>query len=185
LKKNIKIISILLIILIISLFGCDSTKTNTEVYKGNKLNIAVVGKIPKINEDDGTIDLKKIALKDINRIHLKSYDAVIISKNYLSEAANRKYEDTYLNGSIPFFFVESKASILPFVDNTLTYEEYADRVNNNEDYIDGLLGTGNGQYQTWQYSYRVKNNKFDRTNVKSIYTQVFKAIEQIKIQRTN
>ncbi|PHF64602.1 hypothetical protein [Priestia aryabhattai] len=178
-KKNLKILSVF-IILILSLLGCSALKTNTKIYKGNKLNIAVVGETPKINEDESTINFKNISLEDINRIDSKSYDAVIISKNYLSQAANKKYKDTYLNSFIPFFFVESKASILPFVDNALTYEQYANRVNDKQDYITGLLGTGNNEYKTWQYGYNITNNKVDRTNVKHIYSQVFKTIEKVK-----
>ncbi|MGG1273850.1 hypothetical protein ABE272_25970 [Priestia aryabhattai] len=181
-KKNLKILSVF-IILILSLLGCSALKTNTKIYKGNKLNIAVVGETPKINEDESTINFKNISLEDINRIDSKSYDAVIISKNYLSQAANKKYKDTYLNSFIPFFFVESKASILPFVDNALTYEQYANRVNDKQDYITGLLGTGNNEYKTWQYGYNITNNKVDRTNVKHIYSQVFKTIEKVKKEK--
>jgi len=182
LKKNLKIVSVF-IVLILSLLGCSSLKTNTEVYRGNKLNIAVVGDTPKINEGKSIINFKKISLEDLNHIDSKSYDAVIISKNYLSQAANEKYKDTYLNSSIPFFFVESKASILPFVDNALTYEQYADRVNNKQDYITGLLGTGKSEYKTWQYGYNITNDKIDRTNVKDIYSRVFKIVEKVKKEK--
>lgn len=179
-KKNIQIFSIL-ILLITGLIGCSAMQNDKEVYKGEKLNIAVVGKIPEINEKESTINFKKLSLKDIKKIDLKSYDAVIITKPYLSEAANKKYKDTYLNGQIPFFFVESKGSILPFVDNSLTYKQYADRVNDTQSYIVGVLGNPNGDnYNTWQYDYAIKNDKFDRTDVKDIYSRVFKTVEKVK-----
>ncbi|MED4008914.1 hypothetical protein P4629_26410 [Priestia aryabhattai] len=181
-KKKIKVLSISFIA-IISLVACSSIKTNTEAYKGNKLTIAVVGAKPKINEGESIINFKNISLEDINHIDSKSYDAVIISKNYLSQAANKKYRSTYLKSSIPFFFTESKASVLPFVDNSLTYEQYADRVNDKQDYITGLLGASNNQYKTWQYGYNIMNNKIDRTNVKHIYSQVFKTIEKVKKEK--
>lgn len=184
-KKNMKIFSILTV-LIISLIGCSSEQTDTgkEVYEGEKLNIGIVGETPEINENKNVINFKKISLEGINRLDLKSYDAVIISKDYLSKAANKKYKDTYLNGQIPFFFVESKGSILPFVDNSLTYKQYADRVNDTQSYIVGVLGNPNGDnYNTWQYDYAIKNDKFDRTDVKDIYSRVFKTVEKVKKER--
>ncbi|PFW44749.1 hypothetical protein [Priestia megaterium] len=182
-KKNIQIFSILTI-LITGLIGCSAMQTDKEVYKGEKLNIAVVGEIPEINEKESNINFKKLSLKDIKKIDLKSYDAVIITKPYLSKAANKKYKDTYLNGQIPFFFVESKGSILPFVDNSLTYKQYADRVNDTQSYIVGVLGNPNGDnYNTWQYDYAIKNDKFDRTDVKGIYSRVFKTVEKVKKEK--
>ncbi len=182
-KKNMKIFSILTV-LIVSLIGCNSEQTDKEVYKGEKLKIGVVGKTPEINENKSKINFKKISLADINSLDTQSYDAVIISKDYLSKAANKRYKDTYLNGQIPFFFVESKGSILPFVDNSLTYKQYADRVNDTQSYIVGVLGNPNeDNYNTWQYGYAIKNDKFDRTDVKDIYSRVFKTVEKVKKEK--
>ena len=182
-KKNIQIFSILTI-LITGLIGCSAMQTDKEIYKGEKLNIGIVGKVPEINESKSTINFKKISLKGINNLDLKSYDAVIITKPYLSKAANKEYKDAYLNGHIPFFFVESKGSILPFVDNSLTYKQYADRVNDTQSYIVGVLGNPNeDNYNTWQYDYAINNNKFDRADVKDIYSRVFKTVEKVKKEK--
>ncbi|MCR8867331.1 hypothetical protein NQ109_31010 [Priestia megaterium] len=182
-KKNIQIFSILTI-LITGLIGCSAMQTDKEVYKGEKLNIAVVGKIPETNEKESTVNFRKLSIKDIKKIDLKSYDAVIITKPYLSKAANKEYKDTYLNGHIPFFFVESEASVLPFVDNSLTYKQYADRVQDTQSYMVGILSNPDKDgYKVWKYDYPIRNNKVDRENVKSIYSQAFKTIEKLKKEK--
>ncbi|MDC7784051.1 hypothetical protein POL89_31920, partial [Priestia megaterium] len=60
----------------------------------------------------------------------------------------------------------------------------ADRVNDTQSYIVGVLGNPNGDnYNTWQYDYAIKNDKFDRTDVKDIYSRVFKTVEKVKKEK--
>ncbi|WLR58365.1 hypothetical protein [Guptibacillus hwajinpoensis] len=174
-KRKFKVQSILLLIFVVSLLaGCSQSQSFEEEYDGQALNIAVIGEVPSVREN---MNFTQIDLNDLLKEKITNYDAVFIMKDYLLEAAKEEYTNVYLESEVPFFFVESKASILPFVDDEMSYEEYAKKVGDEQHYIVSLKGHGKDQeYDIWKYSYYVDNNEFDKKNVKPIYSQVFKRV---------
>lgn len=102
---------------------------------------------------------------------------------YLSEAAEKRYNKIYKQNKIPFFFVGSRAAHIPFVDNgEVTYETYADRVDESQNYISGLLYKEDIEKGYYAYKYRYQHNgeNYVKDKVSSIYSRVFRTIENIK-----
>ncbi|KGP90224.1 elongation factor GreAB [Pontibacillus chungwhensis BH030062] len=162
----------------------DNEITEIKIYKGEKLDILVVGDNPNIREKKN-ISFTNINLENLTKRNLDRYDAVFIMPKYLSETSEKRYNKIYKQSKIPFFFVGSKASTIPFVDNSeVTYETYADRVDESQTYISGLLYKENDKgYFAYKYRYLHNGKNFVKDNVSSIYSNVFRTIESIKDKR--
>ncbi|WP_410514643.1 hypothetical protein PaeBR_09805 [Paenibacillus sp. BR2-3] len=81
--------------------------------------IGVIGEAPVIREDH--VKFTSITLDKLdggNKLSAE-FDAIIIMKDHLSEAANKKYANTYKTAGVPFFFMESKKSYIPFIEEEL------------------------------------------------------------------
>ncbi|MFJ7667490.1 hypothetical protein ACIQXI_10290 [Lysinibacillus sp. NPDC097195] len=76
---------------------------------------------------------KKITLQDLNNTN--SFDAILITKNYLQEASDNQYTQFYLNSSIPIVFVQSDKAISAFIIPNHTYENTFE--NHAKDYFIG------------------------------------------------
>lgn len=179
LKITVKWI-LVLTLLTVFLVSCSKDESQISAYDGKSLNIGVVGKkFPEIVEKN--INFSSISLDELlkNEKKLKSFNAIFIMEEELSKAANKKYTKLYLESGVPFFFIKSEASYLPFIDNSLTYNEYAKRVSDTETCITGILGNGNNKdFKSWKFPYDVKDGKPNKDNIKGIYSNVFKTIEK-------
>lgn len=177
LKTSVKFL--LLCLLTIFLASCSQDSSQIKHYEGKSLKIAVVGKIPKVYEKNiifSNITLDQLINEDTK---IDSYNAVFIMENKLSQAANKKYTKLYLESGVPFFFIKSEASYIPFIDNSITYNDYAKRINDKQNYITGILGNGiEEELQSWKYGYTINDNKVDKKNTKGIYSNVFRTIEK-------
>ena len=178
LKTSVKFL--LLCLLTIFLVSCNQDSSQIKHYEGKPLKIAVVGTTPKVSEKN--INFSNITLDQLINEDTKidSYNAVFIMENKLSQAANKKYTKLYLESGVPFFFIKSEAGYMPFVDNSITYIDYAKRINDKQNYITGILGNGiEEDFQSWKYGYTVSDdNKVDKENTKGIYSNVFRTIEK-------
>lgn len=176
-KLYIKYFSFFIFALVV-LGGCESESVNTPLYEGEFLTIGIIGNAPKVREEN--IVFKKITFKDIeddNKLSAE-YDGVFIMKENLSEAANSKYAKVYLNSSIPFFFIESSKSYMPFINEKLSYENSPETHSDN--YATGILKSGD-KIKTWGYG--LYNDKVNETNIKDAYTRIFSTIESIKASK--
>jgi hypothetical protein len=178
-KKKI-ILLLLLTLSILSLSACNNDKNeidNSPLYDGKKLTIGVVGKAPKVREQN--IVFKGMELKDLTQDNLSSkYNAVFIMKEHLSEAAKAPYAKIYKNSGIPFFFIESKKSYVPFVDEETDYEDFPDT--KSGDYAAGYYQSGeNGTY----WGYGLYNNTVNEVNILDVFSRIFKTIETIDNQK--
>jgi hypothetical protein len=153
----------------------ESTSTpdfvDTPLYTGRNLIVGVIGEPPKIREKN--VSYKTLTfgeLKDFST-HL-DFDAVFITEEHLSEASNQEYAKVYKTAGIPFFFIESKKSYLPFVSEELSYEEVPDLKS-------GMYATGYFQYgdksQSWGYG--LYNDKVNNKNIEDVYSRIFNTIE--------
>lgn len=113
-------------------------------------------------------------LEDYTKLS-SNYDAVIIMKEHLEEAAEGKYAKVYRNADIPFFFIESTKSHIPFVVEELSYEDVSDI--NNGMYATGYLPSDKGD-RTWGYG--LYNDKVNESNIKNAYSWIFTTIESIE-----
>ncbi|MDN4492988.1 hypothetical protein [Ureibacillus aquaedulcis] len=176
---RIKIMGLLIIVSIQSfLVGCSKNSIETEEYKGMDLKIGVIGEIPEVREKN--IKFVELELKDIKEPHrLEELDAVFIMKENLIEAANDKYVESYQSGVLPFFFIESEKSYLPFVVAGASYE-------GTKDVQDGSYATGylndpktKGEMKYWGYG--LYNDIWNEENIKDAYSRIFDTISELNI----
>lgn len=156
------------------LTACTSNSVNTEKYSGRDLEIGVVGKFPEVRKNN--IKFISIELKDLKEQNqLKKFDAIFIMKENLVEAANDEYVESYQSGIVPFFFIESEKSYLPFVVHLSSYEGAPDA--QIGDYATGYYNNPNGEMEYWGYG--LYDDVQNEDNIKDAYTRIFKTIDEI------
>ncbi|CAM5708601.1 Lipoprotein OS=Lysinibacillus sphaericus OX=1421 GN=LS41612_16835 PE=4 SV=1 [Lysinibacillus sphaericus] len=87
--------------------GCSNEEVNI-VKKHEVIEIGIVGEIPSLITENN-IKFKKIMLQDLHKKNEDSFDAIMITKDYLQEASDEQYTQFYLNSSIPIVFVQSES----------------------------------------------------------------------------
>ncbi len=170
---NRKIILVLLFVLTI-LSACNKNEVkDSPLYEGAKLAIGVVGEIPKVREEN--IVFKNIALEDLKQGNISSeLNAVFIMKEHFTEAAKAPYAKVYKESGIPFFYIESKKSYVPFVDEETDYEDFPDT--KSGDYAAGYYQLGEeGKY----WGYGLYNNAVNASNILDAYSRIFKTIDEL------
>jgi hypothetical protein len=99
-------------------------------------------------------------------------------KEHLTEAAKSHYANIYKNSGIPFFFIETNKSYVPFVHEETDYEEFPD--SQSLDYAAGYYQSGeNGTY----WGFGLYNDTVNEVNILDVYSRIFKTIETIDNQR--
>lgn len=162
--------------------SCQTHAKNIEeTYVGESLEVAVVGKEPDVREKQ--LNFSEISLEELYNTPTDKYDAVFIMKKHLSEASKEKYIEMYRDKEMPFFFVESKASHIPFIkmENPESYEQTAEKIDDTQNFISGILYVGGEkEYRSWKFSYPIQDSEIIRDNVQGIYSAVFKVIDDLK-----
>ena len=169
--KEVYAILLLLSFLLTSCGMRDSIETDP--YEGRALSIGVIGDPLKVRESG--VSMKKIDFSDLNNTDLSSkYDAVFVMENNLSKAADAEYASIYKSSDIPFFFIQSTKSYVPFIEEDLSYEDAPD--------FDGLayaMGVLYTKDITW--SFGLYNDKKNEKNIEDIYSRIFKTISEITV----
>lgn|SRR5690606_14720415 len=161
----------ILIILTVALTACTSSP-NFELYEGNSLRIAVVGESPEIKEEQ--VRFTEISFDEMTSEELKSYDAVFIREDNLSEAAESQYADVYLNSTIPFFFIGTD-NFVPFTEKDLQYDKTS---NWTGSYATGVLKSQeDDRLQKWEYG--LYNDEKTDEHIKEMYSRIFKTIDEL------
>ncbi|WP_409368597.1 hypothetical protein [Lysinibacillus sp. 38-6] len=125
-----------LLLFLFLLVGCSNKEEVNIVKKPeiNNIEIGLVGEIPTLIKEKN-IKFKKITLQDLHKKNEMSFDAIMITKNYLQEASDEQYTQFYLNSSIPIVFVQSDKAISAFIIPNHTYENTFE--NHAQDYFIG------------------------------------------------
>lgn len=170
-----KYLTVILLILVM-LTGCNSDTVDTPLYDGKNLVIGVIGNFPEVREQN--VKFKKINFNKLEggKKLSSDFDAIFIMKEHLSEAANSKYAAVYKNSGIPFFFIESTKSYVPFVNEQFSYED-SPKIE-DQTYATGIYLTGEGNYQ--HCGYGLYNDIVNENNIKDVYTRIFTSIESGK-----
>ena len=123
-KSKLKILIPIMIIVVVFLLANNSKADPIQdqmLYTNEPLKIGIIGEIPTIRED--MIAFQQMQFKDLENDDFNSkYDAVIITKDNLSEAAQDKYAKVYRDSKIPFFFIGTTKGTNPFSEENLSYE---------------------------------------------------------------
>lgn len=160
---------------LVILFGMTacSSSPDFKLYKGRPLNIAVIGEIPEVKEDQ--VGLEKIEFDYLLKEELKNYDAVFITKENLAEASESQYADIYLNSNLPFFFIEATKSYRSFIQKDLTYEDDLNLKDSSNHYAIGYLSSDEVEDKYWYYG--LYNDKVSPENIQEMYSRIFSTIE--------
>jgi len=154
--------------------GCTSDIVDTPIYDGNPITIGIIGDSPVVREEN--VRFEKISFSQLEEVDSSSgYDAIFITKENLSEAADAIYAKTYRTAGVPFFFIESEKSYLPFINEERSYEELPDLGAGN--YVTGYLQKGENP-RIWGYG--LYNDELNNANIQEVYTRIFKTINQMK-----
>lgn len=139
-----------------------------------ELKIGVIGKSPEVKEN--RVQFEEIDLKDLARIEIDTkYDGIIIMKDFLSEAAKSQYAEVYKTSGVPFFFIQSEKTYIPFIDEKVEYDEFPNT--DTQEYATGYYQDGEDA-QFWGYG--LYNDKQTDENIKDVYTRIFKTISNIE-----
>lgn len=180
--RNTIVTVLMFLLTTILLTACNSISTsrNTDLkeYTGQEIKVGVIGEVPKVKEKN--VNLVPIDFTDFENQNIDSYDGIIITKEYLSQASENKYAGIYNNSNKPFFFIQSDKSYLPFADDQTTYDE-AIKVK-NESYATGYINT-NEIVRYWELS--LDNKVEPKEAVKGVFSQIFMLIEKIKIAKSD
>jgi hypothetical protein len=160
---------------LVILFGMTacSSSPNYKLYEGRPLNIAVIGEIPEVKEDQ--IGLEKIDFEYLLKEDFNKYDAVFITKENIEEASESQYADIYLNSNLPFFFIEATKSYRSFIEKDLTYEDDLDLKETSNHYSIGYLSSDEVEDKHWYYG--LYNEKESPENIKEMYLRILSTIE--------
>lgn len=167
----------LIFIIFIVFTACNNAKlqsVKTNPYIGRALRIGIIGEPPEVREEQARF--VKIRFSDLEKGMFDSrYDAIFITRGNLSEASQEKYKSAYKKSKIPFFFIQSKKSYIPFTVEGLTYDDVPDM----EDltYATGIIyDNDNNKLKFWGYG--LYNDIENQTNVKDVYSRIFETISQ-------
>ncbi|WP_259473517.1 transcription elongation factor GreAB [Clostridium estertheticum] len=173
-KKIRRYFLLIAMLSVLSIFtACSKPQSvKTDPYDSRALRIGVIGEPPSIREKQVTF--VKIQFSDLQKKLFDSqYDAIFITKNNLSEASQGKYASIYKKSKIPFFFIQTEKSYVPFIMEDLSY----DNVPNLPDqtYATGILYTDN-KLNAWGYG--LYNDIENQENIKEVYSRIVKTISQ-------
>ncbi|MHA6252956.1 hypothetical protein [Oceanobacillus sp. CAU 1775] len=146
---------------------------SSSVYKGPSLNVGVIGEEPDVREKN--VHFHTITFNDLKEDG-PGFDAIIIMKDLLKEAADDKYIEVYQDLKIPIFFVESQKSYVPFITEGLTYDKVPDM--NIHVYFTGILFRTKDDFQVWEFE--LYNNVKSSINILKTYSSLFETIESLR-----
>lgn len=173
-NKGKNYLSIILLILILLVLSACTQSPDFELYEGKSLRIAVVGAPPEVEEEHVTFN--EISFDELTSDEIDSYDAVFITKENLHQAAESQYTDTYLDSTIPYFFIAAKSHIPFTVKDTEYHESWNWSAGNN--YAVGVLTSQEDEsLKTWGFG--LYNDKKTDENIKDMYSRIFKTIDEL------
>ena len=171
---NNKIKIILILLIVITMFSSctiDDDSVDSAAYSGEALVIGVIGEIPEIREEHITFKKINLEILESNQYNF-TYDGILIMKDHFEEASKSECASIYKRSSIPIFFIESQKSYIPFITKDLSYESVS--ISDELNYATGIFLLGE-EMKYW--GYELYNDTYNETNIKDVYSRVFRDIE--------
>lgn len=178
LMKKLKIYFLLVLIFCI-LTACTKSIPNsiaTEQHYGKSLSIGVIGHAPEVQVEE-QVEFVEIKFSDLEK-ETSQFDAVVISEDNLSEASQAQYTSIYKKSEIPYFFIQSDKSYIPFTQVDLSYEDVPNL--SESEYAIGILYDDN-DFTYWGYG--LYNDIENQENIDDVYTRIIQTISQNSIQK--
>ncbi len=163
---------ILLILSLLFLVACSNDEAK---YDGAPLKIAVVGNIPKLNNEK--IHFEPISLNEFSEDTLNistNFDAVMITPMMFEEASEDRFVKVYNNFKIPIIFFDSKKRHFPFTREGLTYETaHWESLNNGSHTTIYLSDVDENREDAWYFYLK------DEKELDTLYKEIFQKIETL------
>ncbi|TDY05536.1 UNVERIFIED_CONTAM: hypothetical protein BJ099_10618 [Lysinibacillus xylanilyticus] len=163
---------ILLILSLLFLVACSNDEVK---YDGAPLKIAVVGDIPKLNNEK--IHFQPISLNEFSEdtLHISTnFDAVIITPVMFDEASEDRFVKVYNNSKIPIIFFDSTKRHFPFTREGLTYETaHWESLNNGSHTTIYLSDVDANREDAWYFYLK------DEKELDTLYKEIFQKIETL------
>ncbi|RAR41115.1 hypothetical protein DP091_25290 [Paenibacillus sp. MDMC362] len=168
-----RMIVVLLLVLVILINGnAQRDSMDTPLYEGRSLVIGVIGETPQVREK-GHVGFKEVTFQQLEDLDLSAeLDAIFITKEHFMEASESKYTEVYNKAEVPFFYIESKKSHVPFTVEELSYDEVPDL--SSDMYATGYYGK-DGEH----WGYGLYNGVMNETHVQAVYSHIFATIESL------
>ena len=171
-KSKVNLAIILFSVLFI-VFGCSKPEPEFEIYKGKSLHIGIIGEEPEIRENN--IKFTRIDFSDIeNPNNLSKYDAIFITKDNLVEADKSKYAEIYNNSPIPFLFIQTPKSHIPFIYDDIDFEDISD------DDSGAYASLYDGKSKKY-WGYGLYNDEVNERNIQDAYSRIFNTIDEVSM----
>ncbi|MCY9548651.1 amino acid oxidase [Lysinibacillus xylanilyticus] len=163
---------ILLILSLLFLVACSNDEAK---YDGAPLKIAVVGDIPKLNNEK--IHFEPISLNEFSEdtLHISTnFDAVMITPVMFGEASEDRFVKVYNNSKIPIIFFDSTKRHFPFTRDGLTYETaHWESLNNGSHTTIYLSDVDANKEDAWYFYLK------DEKELDTLYKEIFQKIETL------
>lgn len=171
-----RILGYFLLVITLSIFTSwnklQSQSVKTNPYAGRALDIGIIGEALEVREEQ--VRFTKIQFSDLEEKTFNSqYDAIFITKDNLLEAAQGKYAAIYKESKIPFFFIQTEKSYVPFIQEDLSYEKALEV--HDQTYATGII-FDNDNLKSW--SYGLYNDIENEVNIKDVYSRIFETISK-------
>ena len=177
-KISVYFFVVLTLIIFVSCDKLQPQSIKANLYVGQKLSVGIIGEAPEVRERQ--VKLVRINFSDLEKEGIDSqYDAIFITKDNLSEAAQKKYKLIYKKSKIPFFFIENKKSCVPFTEENLSYEEVPDL--EQQAYISGFMYKDN-KLNSWGFDLNY-NDIDNEANIEEFYSKIFEIISKNKTSK--
>ncbi|WP_019913899.1 hypothetical protein [Paenibacillus sp. HW567] len=147
---KVRISLFLAMLSLVFVIGCDNNKnivSQAALYPlpSTQLEIAVVGDNPF--EKIKNVNYAQKSLEEITAVENNTFDGLIITKEYFSEAVKQEYKDFFSNITYPVFFIGTENLLTNvFHDNRLTLETA--KIGGFGANVSGFVKT-NGKIQEW------------------------------------
>lgn len=163
---------ILLILSLLFLVACSNDEAK---YDGAPLKIAVVGDIPKLNNEK--IHFEPISLNEFSEdtLHISTnFDAVMITPVMFGETSEDRFVKVYNNSKIPIIFFDSTKRHFPFTRDGLTYETaHWESLNNGSHTTIYLSDVDANKEDAWYFYLK------DEKELDTLYKEIFQKIETL------
>ncbi|KZS43067.1 hypothetical protein AWU65_00095 [Paenibacillus glucanolyticus] len=173
--KNAMVLFCICLMLMVCKSNADSVDTppyEGPPFEGRSLVIGLIGETPNIREEN--IDFEEVTFKQLEEGLSSDLDAIFITKEFLVEASNPQYAKVYHHSDIPFFYIESKKSHVPFTIEELSYADVPDL--SAYAYATGYYGE---ESHYWEYG--LYNDVRNESNIQDVYSRIFTTIESLQL----
>ncbi|WP_262372536.1 lysozyme inhibitor LprI family protein [Sutcliffiella horikoshii] len=166
-------ISVIFMVIVIVVTACTQN-VDFKMYEGKKLDIAVIGEPPEVKEEQ--VIFTEISFDEMTPENLTSYDAVIITENNLSEAAEDQYAEVYSESTIPFFFIGTD-NFAFFTEKDWQYDKTSEWTAGRSYAVGILTSKEDDTLKHWGFGLHndIKNNE----HLKEMYSRVFLLIDEL------